>query len=73
VGVVAVVGCRGSADVALGDLQSVLLEIGGQFAHGHVLELFGAEPVQVFLDALALGHPSRVTTRRSRETGLAVL
>jgi hypothetical protein len=67
VGVVAVVGCRGSADVALGDLQSVLLEIGGQFAHGHVLELFGAEPVQVFLDALALGRPGWVGAVPNRQ------
>ena len=60
-------------DVALGDLQALAGQLGGQLAHGQVLELFGAEPVQVFLDALALGHPGRVATAPSRQTGLSVL
>ena len=60
-------------DVALGDLQALAGQVGGQLAHGQVLELFGAEPVQVFLDALALGHPGRVATHPSRQTGLSVV
>jgi hypothetical protein len=41
-------------DVALGDLQAVVGQGGGQFPQGQVLELFGTEPVQVGLDALTL-------------------
>jgi len=43
------------------------LEVGGQFAHGEVLELLGAEPVQVFLDALALGRPGWVGAVPNRQ------
>src|SRR5688572_11783898 len=46
-------------DVALGDLQALVVEVAGDLAHGQVLELFGIQPVQVRLDALTLGHPSR--------------
>ena len=37
-----------------------------------MLELFGTEPVQVFLDALALGHRGRVTTRPGRRLAAAL-
>jgi hypothetical protein len=32
-------------DVALGDLQSLALEVAGDLAHGQVLELFGTDLV----------------------------
>jgi hypothetical protein len=54
-------------DVALGDLQALAGQLCGQLAHGEVLELFGAEPVQVFLDALALSRPGRVTAIPNRQ------
>jgi hypothetical protein len=53
-------------DVAFGDLQPLALEVAGDLAHGQVLDLFRIEPVQVFLDALALGHPGAVATRLRR-------
>ena len=60
-------------DVALGHLQAVLLEVGGQLPHGEVLKLFGAEPVQVLLDALTLGRPGQVATVPNHQAGLSVL
>jgi hypothetical protein len=32
-------------DVALGDVKALALKVGSDLAHGHVLELFGTEPV----------------------------
>jgi hypothetical protein len=60
-------------DVALGDRQALVGQLGGEFAHGQVLELFRIKPVQVGLDALALGHPGRVWTIPGRQSGLPVL
>ena len=60
-------------DVALGDLQAFAWQIGGDLAHGQVLELFGTEPVQVRLDVLALGDPGAVATHPSRQACLWVL
>jgi hypothetical protein len=60
-------------DVAFGDLQALAGQLGGQLTHGHVLQLFGAEPVQVLLDALTLGHCGRVGAVPNRQAGLSVL
>ena len=59
-------------DVALGDLQALAGQLRRELTDGQVLELFGAEPVQVFLDALALGHGA-VATRLSWQAGLPVV
>jgi hypothetical protein len=59
-------------DVALGDLQAFAGQVGGQLSQGHVLELFGTEPVQVGLDVLAL-RPGAIPTRPAGEAGLPVL
>jgi hypothetical protein len=58
-------GVEDLLDVALGDLQALAGEVGRQLADRKILELFRAEPVQVFLDALPLGDPGRVTARPS--------
>jgi hypothetical protein len=49
-------------DIALGDLKALALEVAGDLAHGQVPKLFRTEPVQVGLDALALGHPGALAT-----------
>jgi len=66
-------GVEDLLDVALGDLQALAGQVAGQLAHGEVLEFFGAEPVQVFLDALALGDPGRVTARPGRQSSWSVV
>jgi hypothetical protein len=60
-------------DVALGDIEAFALEIGRDFAHGQIVELFGAEPVQVRLDVLALGDSGAVAAHPIRRACLWVL
>jgi len=60
-------------DIALGDLKALALEVAGDLAYGQVSKLRWTQPVQVFLDALAFGHPGALATRPTGQTGLAVL
>jgi hypothetical protein len=60
-------------DIALGHLEPLALKVGGDFTHGQVLELFGTEPGQVGLDALALGGLGTVLTCPKRQVRLPVL
>jgi hypothetical protein len=60
-------------DVALGHGQALVGQFGGELAHGQVPKLFRIKPVQVGLNALALGDPSALARRPGRQASLPVL